>query len=109
MVGRSVVFFFLFFLDNPELIKNHFLFFLCFCFLFYGSDSVNVLKMQNIIHEYERVIEKENQRHVLLAQEVKKLREERKEMQQMTEKNRELKSLLEYNKVEWDSDISSLR
>ncbi|XP_073475924.1 ankyrin repeat domain-containing protein 26 isoform X7 [Aquarana catesbeiana] len=74
-----------------------------------GQDSVNVLKMQNIIHEYERVIEKENQRHVLLAQEVKKLREERKEMQQMTEKNRELKSLLEYNKVEWDSDISSLR
>ncbi|XP_040199686.1 ankyrin repeat domain-containing protein 26-like isoform X2 [Rana temporaria] len=74
-----------------------------------GQDSVNVLKMQNIIHEYERVIEKENQRHVLLAQEVKKLREERKEIQQMTEKNRELKSLLEYNKVEWDSDISSLR
>ncbi|KAM5172267.1 ankyrin repeat domain-containing protein 26 [Mantella aurantiaca] len=74
-----------------------------------GQDSVNVLKIQNIIHEYERVIEKENRRHALQAQEVKKLREERKEMQQMTEKNRELKSMLEYNKVEWDSDISNLR
>ncbi|CAI9568802.1 unnamed protein product, partial [Staurois parvus] len=74
-----------------------------------GQDSVNLLKIQNIIHEYERVIEKENRRHALLAKEVKKLREERKEMQQMTEKNRELKSLLEYNKVEWDSDVSSLR
>ncbi|XP_068132519.1 ankyrin repeat domain-containing protein 26 isoform X2 [Hyperolius riggenbachi] len=74
-----------------------------------GQDSVNLLKIQNIIHEYERVIEKENRRHALLSQEVKKLREERKELQQMTEKNRELKSLLEYNKVEWDSDVSSLR
>ncbi|XP_018429440.1 PREDICTED: ankyrin repeat domain-containing protein 26-like [Nanorana parkeri] len=74
-----------------------------------GQDSVNVLKIQNIIHEYERVIEKEHRRHALLAQEVKKLREERKELQQMTEKNRELKSLLEYNKVDWDSDVSGLR
>nr|DBA31233.1 TPA: hypothetical protein GDO54_007111 [Pyxicephalus adspersus] len=74
-----------------------------------GQDSVNVLKIQNIIHEYERVIEKENRRHALLAQEVKKLREERKEMQQLSEKNRELKSLMEYNKVEWDSDVNSLR
>ncbi|KAM9313226.1 ankyrin repeat domain-containing protein 26 [Gastrophryne carolinensis] len=74
-----------------------------------GQDSVNLLKIQTIIHEYEREIEKKNRRHALLAQEVKKLREERKEVQQMAEKNRELKSLLEYNKVEWDSDVSSLR
>lgn len=74
-----------------------------------GQDSVNVLKIQNIIHEYERVIEKEHKRHALLAQEVKKLREERKELHQMTEKNRELKSMLEYKKVEWDGDVSSLR
>ncbi|XP_040267419.1 ankyrin repeat domain-containing protein 26 isoform X1 [Bufo bufo] len=74
-----------------------------------GQDSLTSLKIQNILHEYERVIEKEKGRRALLSREVKKLRRERKEMQQIMEENRELKFLLEHHKVEWESDLNNLR
>ncbi|XP_063783290.1 ankyrin repeat domain-containing protein 26 isoform X4 [Pseudophryne corroboree] len=74
-----------------------------------GQDSLNLLKIQNIIHEYERIIEKEKGQHALLSREVKKLRNERKEMQQVMETNRDLRSMLEQHKVEWESDINNLR
>ncbi|XP_073507998.1 ankyrin repeat domain-containing protein 26 isoform X3 [Phyllobates terribilis] len=74
-----------------------------------GQDSLKSLKIQNIIQEYERVIEKEKGRHALLSREVKKLRRERKEVQQIMEENRELKLLLDHHKVEWESDLNNLR
>ncbi|KAG9490161.1 hypothetical protein GDO78_005837 [Eleutherodactylus coqui] len=74
-----------------------------------GQDSLKFLKIQNILHEYERVIEKEKGRRALLSREVKKLRTERKEVQQIMEENRELKFLLEHHKVEWESDLNNLR
>ncbi|KAM3924775.1 ankyrin repeat domain-containing protein 26 [Leptodactylus fuscus] len=74
-----------------------------------GQDSLKCLKIQNIIHEYERLIEKEKGRHALLSREVKKLRRERKEVQQIMEENRELRCLLEHHKVEWESDLNNLR
>ncbi|XP_069620962.1 ankyrin repeat domain-containing protein 26 isoform X7 [Ranitomeya imitator] len=74
-----------------------------------GQDSLKSLKIQNIIHEYERVIENEKGRRALLSREVKKLRRERKEVQQMMDENRELKFLLEHHKVEWESDLNNLR
>ncbi|XP_056429813.1 ankyrin repeat domain-containing protein 26 isoform X5 [Hyla sarda] len=74
-----------------------------------GQDSLTFLKIQNTIHEYERVIEKEKGRRALLSREVKKLRRERKEVQQIMEANRELKFLLEHHKVEWESDLNNLR
>ncbi|KAM4037786.1 ankyrin repeat domain-containing protein 26 isoform 8-T8 [Anomaloglossus baeobatrachus] len=74
-----------------------------------GQDSLKSLKIQNIIHEYERVIEKEKGRRALMSREVKKLRRERKEVQQIMEENRELKLLLDHHKVEWESDLNNLR
>ncbi|XP_066447921.1 ankyrin repeat domain-containing protein 26 isoform X5 [Eleutherodactylus coqui] len=74
-----------------------------------GQDSLKFLKIQNILHEYERVIEKEKGRRALLSREVKKLRTERKEVQQIMEENRELKFLIEHHKVEWESDLNNLR
>ncbi|XP_073429462.1 ankyrin repeat domain-containing protein 26 isoform X3 [Dendrobates tinctorius] len=74
-----------------------------------GQDSLKSLKIQNIIHEYERLIENEKGRRALLSREVKKLRRERKEVQQMMDENRELKFLLEHHKVNWESDLNNLR
>ncbi|KAG8577524.1 hypothetical protein GDO81_010210 [Engystomops pustulosus] len=74
-----------------------------------GQDSLKSLKIQNILHEYERIIEKEKGRRALLSREVKKLRKERKEVQQIMEENRELKFLLEHHKVEWESDLNNVR
>ncbi|XP_069832588.1 ankyrin repeat domain-containing protein 26 isoform X2 [Dendropsophus ebraccatus] len=74
-----------------------------------GQDSLMLLKIQNAIQEYERVIEKEKGRRALLSREVKKLRRERKELQQIMEENRELKFLLDHHKVEWESDLNNLR
>ncbi|XP_075456068.1 ankyrin repeat domain-containing protein 26 isoform X4 [Ascaphus truei] len=74
-----------------------------------GQDSVNLLKIQNIIHEYERGIQRDNGRYTLLLGKVKKLENERKDLLQIIEKNRELKSILEHQKVEWGSDFNNLR
>ncbi|OCT89033.1 hypothetical protein XELAEV_18017653mg [Xenopus laevis] len=74
-----------------------------------SQDSVNVLKFQNIIHEYERTIQRENGRYKLLARKVRKMENEKKDLQQIGEKNRELKSMLDHQKVEWESDLNSLR
>eukprot|EP00079_Xenopus_tropicalis_P034008 XP_017947779.1 PREDICTED: ankyrin repeat domain-containing protein 26 isoform X3 [Xenopus tropicalis] len=74
-----------------------------------SQDSVNLLKFQNIIHEYERTIQRENGRYKLLARKVKKMENEKKDLQQIAEKNRELKSMLDHQKVESESDLNSLR
>ncbi|KAM4748880.1 ankyrin repeat domain-containing protein 26 [Rhinophrynus dorsalis] len=74
-----------------------------------GQDPLNLIKIQNIINEYERVIQRDNGRYGLIARKVKKLENERKEFQQTTEKNRELKSMLDHQKVEWESDLNNLR
>ncbi|XP_031754836.1 ankyrin repeat domain-containing protein 26 isoform X5 [Xenopus tropicalis] len=74
-----------------------------------SQDSVNLLKFQNIIHEYERTIQRENGRYKLLASKVKKMENEKKDLQQIAEKNRELKSMLDHQKVESESDLNSLR
>ncbi|XP_078530449.1 ankyrin repeat domain-containing protein 26 isoform X1 [Lissotriton helveticus] len=74
-----------------------------------GHDSVNLLKIQNIVHEYEHLMERENGRYGLLLGKVKKLESERKELQKVIEETRDLKSLLEHQKVEWESDLNSVR
>ncbi|KAG8439815.1 hypothetical protein GDO86_005833 [Hymenochirus boettgeri] len=74
-----------------------------------SQDSVNLLKIQNIIHEYERVIQRENGRYKLVSRKVKRMENEKKELQLVAEKNRELKSMLDHQKVEWESEVSNLR
>ncbi|XP_030072033.1 ankyrin repeat domain-containing protein 26 [Microcaecilia unicolor] len=74
-----------------------------------GQDSVSLLKIQNIVHEYERLIEKENGRYVLLMGKLRKLENDKKEFQQIIEETRESKSKLEHEKVELESDLNNLR
>ncbi|KAJ6654098.1 hypothetical protein lerEdw1_007462, partial [Lerista edwardsae] len=74
-----------------------------------STDSVSLLKIQNIFHGYERLIEHEKRRYAQLLGKVKKLENEKKEQQRMLEETRELKSVLDHQKVERESDISDLK
>ncbi|XP_044278977.1 ankyrin repeat domain-containing protein 26 isoform X2 [Varanus komodoensis] len=74
-----------------------------------SKDSVSLQKIQNIFHGYERLIEHEKGRYTQQLRRVKKLEKEKKEQQRTLEEMREMKSMLEHQKVEWESDISSLK
>ncbi|XP_063165590.1 ankyrin repeat domain-containing protein 26 isoform X4 [Candoia aspera] len=73
------------------------------------ADSVSLLKIQNIFHGYERLIEHEKGRYSQLLEKVKKLENERNEWQKIREEMRELKSILDHQKVEYESDITNLK
>uniref|UniRef100_A0A8D0HPC0 Ankyrin repeat domain-containing protein 26 n=1 Tax=Sphenodon punctatus TaxID=8508 RepID=A0A8D0HPC0_SPHPU len=74
-----------------------------------GKDSVSLLKIQNIIHGYERLIEHETGRYSQLVGKVRKLENEKKELQVLLEEMREMKSMLDHQKVEWESSVNSLK
>ncbi|KAM8972070.1 ankyrin repeat domain-containing protein 26 [Pelodytes ibericus] len=74
-----------------------------------GQDSLNILKIQNIIRNYERSIQKESGRYAFLALKIKTMESERRDLQQITERNRELNSMLEHQKLESDGDLNNLR
>ncbi|XP_054844391.1 ankyrin repeat domain-containing protein 26-like [Eublepharis macularius] len=73
------------------------------------ADSVSLLKIQNIVHGYERLIEREKGRYVQMLGKVKKIENEKKELQRILEEMREMKSLLDHQKVEWESNINTLK
>ncbi|XP_067855629.1 ankyrin repeat domain-containing protein 26 isoform X4 [Heptranchias perlo] len=72
-------------------------------------DSVSLLKIQTMVHEYERAVEREKKRYALLSEKVKYLENERKELHQALEKTREMKSQLECQKMERDTDFNSVK
>nr|XP_014349267.1 PREDICTED: ankyrin repeat domain-containing protein 26-like isoform X7 [Latimeria chalumnae] len=72
-------------------------------------DSVSLLKIQTMVHEYERALEREKSRYALQSEKVAQLENERKELQGTLEETREMKSVLEHKKVEWETDINSLK
>ncbi|XP_067420361.1 ankyrin repeat domain-containing protein 26 isoform X2 [Emydura macquarii macquarii] len=74
-----------------------------------GKDSISLLKIQNLFHGYERLIEHEKGRYTQLLGKVRKLENEKKELQAVLEETRELKSILDHQKMEWESDFSSLK
>ncbi|XP_042324779.1 ankyrin repeat domain-containing protein 26-like isoform X5 [Sceloporus undulatus] len=74
-----------------------------------SKDSVNILKLRNIFHGYERLIEHEKGCYTHLSGKVKKLQNEKKEQQSILEEMRELKSILDQQQLERESDISSLK
>ncbi|XP_015747036.2 ankyrin repeat domain-containing protein 26 [Python bivittatus] len=76
---------------------------------FDSKDSVSLLKIQNIFHGYERLIELEKGRYTQLLEKVKKLEDERNEWQKILEEMTEMKSILDHKKVEYESDVTSLR
>ncbi|XP_050791943.1 ankyrin repeat domain-containing protein 7 isoform X10 [Gopherus flavomarginatus] len=73
------------------------------------ADSISLLKIQNLLHGYERLIDREKGRYTQLLGKVRKLENEKKELQTVLDETRELKSMLDHHKMEWESDVSSLK
>ncbi|XP_072407618.1 ankyrin repeat domain-containing protein 26 isoform X2 [Chiloscyllium punctatum] len=72
-------------------------------------DSISLLKIQNLVHEYERAVEREKKRYALLSEKVKYLENERKELHQALDKTKEMKSKLECQKMESDTDFNNVK
>ncbi|KFP09494.1 Ankyrin repeat domain-containing protein 26, partial [Egretta garzetta] len=73
------------------------------------TGSAILLKIQNILLEYEQIIEREKNRYTAVWREVKKLESEKEESQLVAEETQDLKSILAHQEVEWKSDIQSLK
>ncbi|XP_041113763.1 ankyrin repeat domain-containing protein 26-like isoform X7 [Polyodon spathula] len=70
-------------------------------------DSVTLVKIQNMFHEYERTIEREKGRYSLLSDNIAQQVKERKELQKALEDIQEVKSTLEHQQVEWETDLNT--
>ncbi|XP_074759251.1 ankyrin repeat domain-containing protein 26 [Athene noctua] len=73
------------------------------------TGSAILLKIQNVLLEYEQIIEHEKNRYTALWKEVRKLESEKEESQLIAEETQDLKSVLAHQEVEWKSDIQSLK
>ncbi|NWW42747.1 ANR26 protein, partial [Pedionomus torquatus] len=73
------------------------------------TGSTVLLKIQNILLEYEQIIERERNRYSAASREVKKLESEKKDSQLIAEETQDLKSMLAHQEVEWKNDIESLK
>ncbi|KGL92187.1 Ankyrin repeat domain-containing protein 26, partial [Charadrius vociferus] len=73
------------------------------------TGSAVLLKIQNILLEYEQIIERERNRYTAVWREVRKLESEKEESQLIAEETQDLKSILAHQEVEWKSDIQSLK
>ncbi|NXX92185.1 ANR26 protein, partial [Centropus bengalensis] len=73
------------------------------------TGSALLLKVQDILLEYEQIIEREKNRYTALCREVRKLQREKEESQLRAEEAQDLKSKLAQKEVEWKNDIQSLK
>ncbi|XP_048812981.1 ankyrin repeat domain-containing protein 26 isoform X17 [Lagopus muta] len=73
------------------------------------GDSAILLKIQNILLEYEQRIDREKNRYAALWKEVRKLKSEKEESQLIAEETEDLKSTLAHQEMELKSDIRSLK
>ncbi|XP_054865214.1 titin homolog isoform X3 [Amphiprion ocellaris] len=72
-------------------------------------DSRSMVKLQNIFHEYERSIQKARSRHGYLADKVNQLEVERAEMKSSMEEVKDVKSALERNQLELQTEVTNLK
>ncbi|MCJ8736043.1 hypothetical protein PDJAM_G00254300 [Pangasius djambal] len=72
-------------------------------------DSVSMVKLQNMFHEYEHTIQKERNRHNRLADKVSQLEQERSELKHLLDESRESKSSLEHLRLELETDLNNLK
>ncbi|MGH0175067.1 UNVERIFIED_CONTAM: hypothetical protein FKN15_069735 [Acipenser sinensis] len=70
-------------------------------------DSVTLVKIQNMFYDYERTIEREKGRYSLLSDNIAQQVNERKELQKALEDIQEVKSTLEHQQVEWETDLNN--
>ncbi|XP_054679672.1 ankyrin repeat domain-containing protein 26-like isoform X3 [Grus americana] len=71
--------------------------------------SAVLLKIQNILLEYEQIIEREKNRYTAVWRALRKLESEKEESQLMAEETKDWKSILAHQEVEWKSDIQTLK
>ncbi|NXC41461.1 ANR26 protein, partial [Penelope pileata] len=74
-----------------------------------NTGSAILLKIQNILLEYEQTVEREKKRYTALWREVRKLESEKQESQLIAEETQDLKSIFAHQEVELKSDIESLK
>ncbi|XP_044049238.1 ankyrin repeat domain-containing protein 26 isoform X13 [Siniperca chuatsi] len=72
-------------------------------------DSRSMVKLQNIFHEYERSIQKARSRHGYLADKVSQLEMERTELKSSLEEVKDVKSGLERNQLELQTEVTNLK
>ncbi|XP_069018039.1 ankyrin repeat domain-containing protein 26 [Embiotoca jacksoni] len=72
-------------------------------------DSRSMVKLQNIFHEYERSIQKARGRHGYLADKVSQLELERAELKSSLEEVKDVKSALERNQLELQTEVTNLK
>ncbi|TRY97025.1 hypothetical protein DNTS_001441 [Danionella cerebrum] len=72
-------------------------------------DSVSVVKLQNMFHEYERTIQRERDRHARLAEKNSQLEQERNELKNLLEEIRGSKSNLEHLRLELETDMNNIK
>ncbi|XP_026221814.1 ankyrin repeat domain-containing protein 26 isoform X4 [Anabas testudineus] len=72
-------------------------------------DSRTMVKLQNIFHEYERSIQKARSRHGYLADKVSQLEMERVEVRTSLEEIKDVKSDLERNQLELQTEVTNLK
>lgn len=73
------------------------------------TDSSTMVKLQNIFHEYERSIQKARSRHGSLADKVCQLELERAELNIVLDEVKDVKSALERNQLELQTEVTNLR
>lgn len=77
--------------------------------ILYLTDSRSMVKLQNIFHEYERSIQKVRSRHGYLADKVSQLEMERAELRSSLEEVKDVKSSLERNQLELQTEVTNLK
>lgn len=77
--------------------------------IFYLTDSRSMVKLQNIFHEYERSIQKARSRHGYLTDKVSQLEMERVELKSCLEEVKDVKSALERNQLELQTEVTNLK
>ncbi|XP_076863224.1 LOW QUALITY PROTEIN: ankyrin repeat domain-containing protein 26 [Brachyhypopomus gauderio] len=72
-------------------------------------DSVSMVRLQNVFHEYERTVQRERGRHARLSDKVSQLEQERGELKALLAETRESRSGLERLSLELETDLSNVR
>lgn len=73
------------------------------------SDSVSIVKLQNMFHEYERTIQRERGRHGHLSDKVSQLEVEKRELMASLEESRDSKQALDHRQLELDTDLNNFK
>ncbi|KAM8861330.1 ankyrin repeat domain-containing protein 26 isoform 7-T8 [Synchiropus picturatus] len=71
-------------------------------------DCKSIVKLQNMFHEYERAIQMEKSRQRHLSDKVSQLEMERAELKKSLEEVKDLKSALERNQLELQTEVTNL-